>query len=131
MAAPPEPVRLLSDWLRANHPSDVLIPCGAGDKRPYYPYRDGWTWSNFDEFIASEAFTSRAHKFDWAIILRSLAVIDCDSKEAATSLQRLFPVLLEVPCARTKKGARAQGTWHTSRRPLFPQPPAGGVRGPP
>jgi hypothetical protein len=71
---------LLTGFLRATHPHDVLTPCGVGDKRPFYPYKPGWTWDDFHRAIASE------RAFDYAIILHDLCVVDCDSPEAAADL---------------------------------------------
>ena len=89
---------LLSDFLRTTYPHDVIIPCGLGDKRPYHPYKLGWTWEDFDREIAS------GKSFDWAIILHDLCVVDCDSPEAAADLEARFPLLRDVACAKTRKG---------------------------
>ena len=107
-------LEVLTQFLRTAHPRDVLIPCAVGDKRPYYPYKLGWTWEDYEAVIASEAFCSRAQTFDWAIILQDLCVVDCDSPEAAEDLEGRFPLLREAPCAKTRKGLH----YYFKRSPL-------------
>ena len=69
----------------------MLIPCASGEKRPAFEYKDGlWSWDKFDEVMrergAQELVQERGGKgqlaqVDWAIVLRDLCVIDCDSPE--------------------------------------------------
>ena len=90
----------LSGFLREHCPCDVLIPCEIGEKRPMFPYRDeSWTWEKFTAFCESAPMQT-----DWAIALRDICVIDIDCPDAARTLERLFPVLSEVPCERTARG---------------------------
>ena len=100
-------VRPLRDWLRANHPNDVLIPCAHGDKRPLFRYQgdqgDGWTWDKLDAFLGNLE-NDRGREADWAVLLGDLCVVDVDSKATAALLEERFPILLNVPCEATKRG---------------------------
>ena len=59
---------------------DVLIPCASGEKRPAFEYKDGlWSWDNFDAVQG----TGDLPQVDWAIVLRDLCVIDCDTPEVS------------------------------------------------
>ena len=62
---------------------DVLIPCASGEKRPAFEYKDGlWSWDKFDE-VMQERGAQELAQVDWAIVLRDLCVIDCDSPEVS------------------------------------------------
>eukprot|EP00964_Phaeocystis_antarctica_P026747 scaffold15070_cov38-Phaeocystis_antarctica.AAC.1 len=94
----------LQSWLRKAsprgacgcvEPTHVLIPCVSGEKRPAFEYKDDlWSWDKFDEVMrergAQELVQERGTKgapqlvqVDWAIVLRDLCVIDCDSPEVS------------------------------------------------
>jgi len=71
---------------------DVLIPCALGEKRPAFKYKDGllWSWDNFDEMMREPGApqepvqgTKDLPQVDWAIVLRDLCVIDCDTPEVS------------------------------------------------
>ena len=77
---------------------DVLIPCASGEKRPAFEYKDGlWSWDNFDELVMREPGapqepgqgTKDLSQVDWAIVLRDLCVIDCDTPEVSCRTQSL------------------------------------------
>ena len=75
-----------------SHKLDVLIPCASGEKRPAFEYKDGlWSWGHFDELVMREPGapqepvqgTKDLPQVDWAIVLRDLCVIDCDTPEVS------------------------------------------------
>ena len=64
-----------------------------------FPYRGAlWGWNDVD------AFLSKNLEADWALIVKTICVIDCDTEEAATDLMTRFPCLAEAPTARTTRG---------------------------
>jgi hypothetical protein len=64
-----------------------------------FPYRgDRWGWNDFD------ACLSKNLEVDWALIVKSFCVIDCDTEEAAADLLSRFPCLADAPCAQTIRG---------------------------
>ena len=70
-----------------NTSPDVLIPCVSGEKCPAFEYKDGrWSWERFDE-VMRERGAQELAQVDWAIVLRDLCVIDCDSREVSCPTQ--------------------------------------------
>lgn len=97
----------LKTWLQANEIENVLIPCESGMKFPLFNYRGSlWDWSALATFIDSETACAAHATFDWAIILKSLAVVDVDDMDVMASLEARFPCLTRCPAVQTKKGTQ-------------------------
>ena len=94
--------RCLETWLKVNHPSDVLMPCPRGEKRPAYTHGSGaWTWARYDWATYMEGdFRSK----DVGILLHALCVVDCDTAADADALEARFPELLTAPMETTARG---------------------------
>ncbi|KAG5187440.1 hypothetical protein JKP88DRAFT_243950 [Tribonema minus] len=91
----------LRDWLVATYPDDLLMPVPKGEKCPKFPHANGrWSWHMYNKFAASH----RENDFDIAILLRTLCVVDVDTKELVEDLEQRFPVLKTSPSEDTKKG---------------------------
>ena len=117
----------------------MLIPCASGEKRPAFEYKDDlWSWDKFDEVMrergAQELVQERGTKgapqlvqVDWAIVLRDLCVIDCDSPEVScptrnpTQTPTPNPTLnpSSSPCTPTHPDPLSHSNPH-------PPPPPGG-----
>ena len=90
----------LKDFLLSTFRQDVIIPCQKGMKFPSFAYRQNlWTWNDLDKIINKNIV-----EVDYAIILKTLCVIDCDTEAAAQDLTDTFPCLLTAPCAKTNRG---------------------------
>ena len=69
----------------------MLIPCVSGEKCPAFEYKDGrWSWDKFDE-VMRERGAQELAQVDWAIVLRDLCVIDCDSREVCPARLKPHP----------------------------------------
>ena len=95
----------LKAWLQANEIENVLIPCERGVKYPLFNYKGSiWDWSAFETWTKSDTCVNAVPTFDWAIILKTMAVVDVDDMDVMASLEARFPCLLECPAVLTKKG---------------------------
>ena len=117
----------LKAWLQANEIENVLIPCERGVKYPLFNYKGSiWDWSAFETWTKSDTCVNAVPTFDWAIILKTMAVVDVDDMDVMASLEARFPCLLECPAVLTKKGKQL-GFFNlrfTISYPLFhPLPP--------
>ena len=88
----------IQNYLQQNHPNNILIH--SKNKVPLYKHANGWSWEQFNE-----ARKTIKRPVDISILLNDLVVFDFDSIELAEIFENKFPVLNEVPCEKTKKGA--------------------------
>lgn len=90
----------LEDFLKENHPDDVLVPIAPAAKRPAVSHKapGAWSWQAWAQWKADTS------SFDVGILLRSLVVIDVDSESIALDLEKRFDVLTGAPMARTRRG---------------------------
>lgn len=92
----------VSDWLLSTYPDDLLVPIKDGTKQPLFPHRNGqWTWSLLETYMKKHR---RKKTNDMGILLKTLCVVDVDTRELVTELESRFPILRECPCEDTKKG---------------------------
>jgi len=116
----------LKAWLQANEIENVLIPCERGVKYPLFNYKGSiWDWSAFETWTKSDTCVNAVPAFDWAIILKTMAVVDVDDMDVMASLEARFPCLLECPAVLTKKGKQLDFfiLRFTISYPLFHPPP--------
>ena len=93
-------VKQLAEFLRTNHPANVIIPLRKGNKSPLHPHKGGqWTWSLFDSWIEACREPS-----DIGILMRDFVVLDADSQEQVQKLEEMYPACSTCPCAHTRKG---------------------------
>jgi len=104
-------VALLASWLREHAPSDVLVPVEPGGKFPIFKHAAPGAWS---EHRAERWRLRHPLHTNYAILLKSLCVVDVDSQAVADLLEGRFPVLLTVPRERTRKGMH----YYFARSPL-------------
>jgi hypothetical protein len=91
----------LADWLLSTYPDDLLMPVREGSKAPMFRHTDGaWSWSRYDRFVASH----NIYRYNVAILLRTICVVDVDSHELVRDLEQRYPSLTECPSEITKKG---------------------------
>lgn len=95
-----ENVGQLENFLRANHPDNVIMPLRSKEKCPAYPHKGGkWTWQDFDTWMQGVRVPT-----DVGILLRGLVVLDADSEERVQKLELKYPALTTCPCVETRKG---------------------------
>ena len=98
-------------WLRRAHPTDVLMPCPKGTKRPMFGHKCGtWTWDRLAAYRTPSAPSKGKRPVqeadDYCVVLRELCVLDIDDPQLVRLYEARFPVLLDkdVPCVQTAKG---------------------------
>jgi hypothetical protein len=93
-------VHRLATWLRAHHPSDVLIPCLPTTKAPMKSHKDGkWNWEAFEKFLHE-----RPDHPTWGLLLKELCVIDSDDPAWSLAKELTEPALQTCPKVATKHG---------------------------
>ena len=93
-------IKQLTEWLRGNATSDVLIPIAKDTKAPMFKHGHGeWSWAKLDRWVSRNP----SHR-DYGIVLKSLCVIDVDCLAIAKELEARFPVLRCVPRESSTKG---------------------------
>lgn len=93
-------LNVLAEWLKAHHPSEIVMPCASNKKSPRFRHAHGaWTW----DAASWQVCRARAGQ-PFGVLLQKLCVVDVDSQELADALEKRFPVLLEVPCEHTARG---------------------------
>lgn len=92
----------LYSYLRKHAPREALVPVGGeSGKTPIvkHAFPSIWTMSEFDNF--RRKMTDHT---EWALLARSLCVIDVDNVAVARELETRFPILLHVARESTSKG---------------------------
>lgn len=100
-------IQSITNFLKEHYPQDLLMPVygtcppdKCGEKQPRHRHKDGqWSWAQLDAFQASHP--SHMH---YAILLRTLCVIDFDSHELHQEWEARFPEMLTAPLETTSKG---------------------------
>ena len=94
-------VKQLAEFLRTNHPANVIMPLReTGNKSPFFPHKGGqWTWQHFDSWLGNCREPS-----DIGILLRDMVVLDADNQDQVQKLEEMYPACLTCPCAQTRKG---------------------------
>ena len=98
-------VNQLQKFLCSAFSTDVLMPVIEGTKRPMFKHKENaWTWKLFDSFLKNKEENWFHKNPNVCVILHDLCVIDVDTEEKAKELEAKFPILLTVPCEKTKRG---------------------------
>lgn len=94
----------IDDFIASNYPKDLVMPLRAGEKHPLYCHRDGtWSRRKFREFM-TKCTDDMEDKFDFAVLMHDLVVVDVDDVMLAESLECRFPALVSAPAEQTRRG---------------------------
>jgi hypothetical protein len=93
-------IKQLREFLIANHPTNLLMPCNQ-KKEPMCAHKnDQWSWNKFDNFVDSVMID----KYDVAILLRTMIVLDFDDLQLAKQWEDCFSEMTNCPVQKTQKG---------------------------
>ena len=91
----------LQSWLTEHAPSDQLMPVEIAAKQPMFKHAAPHEW--YKAKLYRWRTQNPAHT-NFAIILKSMCVVDVDNAAVAAELEQRFPELLRAPCEKTAKG---------------------------
>lgn len=84
------------NYFKKIHPENVAMPLIPNTKRPVYPHKDGWTWTDAENV-----------KYEnYGLLCKTIGVFDFDDKKTEEKFINMFPDdFNNAPMETTKKGS--------------------------